>query len=82
MAIFDYQSLEAATSKFTRSHVLSESGSGIVYKACLDEKLLVAVKKLEVTGPDAERNFDVMIFPFEIDTSFCALLSQFYFFNS
>ncbi|PON79841.1 Tyrosine-protein kinase [Parasponia andersonii] len=58
VAIFDYQSLEAATNKYSSSNVLSEDGSGIVYKARLDEKLLVAVKKVDITGPDAERKFD------------------------
>ncbi|XP_030492288.2 probable receptor-like protein kinase At1g80640 isoform X3 [Cannabis sativa] len=60
VAIFDYQTLEAATNKFGRSNVLSEGGSGIVYKALLDEKVLVAVKKVDVTttGSDAERKFN------------------------
>ena len=59
VAIFDYQLLEAATNKFSESNVLSECGSQRVYKARLDENLLAAVKKLEVSGPDAERKFNV-----------------------
>ncbi|XP_062089946.1 probable receptor-like protein kinase At1g80640 isoform X2 [Humulus lupulus] len=59
VSIFDYHTLEAATNKFARSNVLIEGGSGIVYKALLDEKVLVAVKKVDVTtGPDAERKFN------------------------
>ncbi|KAM6602338.1 hypothetical protein CsatA_021947 [Cannabis sativa] len=60
VAIFDYQTLEAATNKFGRSNVLCEGGSGIVYKALLDEKVLVAVKKVDITttGSDAERKFN------------------------
>ncbi|KAL5576095.1 hypothetical protein UlMin_017794 [Ulmus minor] len=58
VAIFDYQLLEAATNKFGESNVLSECGSQRVYKARLDENLLAAVKKLEVSGPDAERKFN------------------------
>lgn len=73
VAIFDYQMLEAATNKFSKSNVLSEGGSGIVYRALLDEKVLVAVKKVEITGSDAERKFDVMFSHLKSKTGFCAL---------
>ena len=66
VAIFDYQLLEDATDKFSQSNVLLESGSGRVYKARFDEKLLAAVKKLEqAAGSDAERRFDVTFFPIQ-----------------
>ncbi|KAF4353764.1 hypothetical protein F8388_024333 [Cannabis sativa] len=76
VAIFDYQTLEAATNKFGRSNVLSEGGSGTVYKAVLDEKVLVAVKKVDVTttGSDAERKFNVMLSPFETEIGFLCVL--------
>ncbi|XP_024021895.1 probable receptor-like protein kinase At1g80640 isoform X1 [Morus notabilis] len=58
VAIFDYELLEAATNKFSQSNDLGESGSGHVYKARFDEKLLATVKKLDDALPDDERKFD------------------------
>ncbi|GMN49924.1 hypothetical protein TIFTF001_019096 [Ficus carica] len=58
VAIFDYELLETATNKFSQSNDLGESGSGHVYKAHFDEKLLATVKKLDDVALDVERKFD------------------------
>ncbi|KAK9281840.1 hypothetical protein L1049_004746 [Liquidambar formosana] len=57
-SVFEYQLLEAATNKFQESNILGEGGSGRVYKAQFDEKFLAAVKRLDGTGQDAEREFE------------------------
>lgn len=61
VAIFDYELLEAATNNFSQSNDLGESGSGHVYKARFDEKLLATVKKLDDASPDDERKFNVIL---------------------
>lgn len=61
VAIFDYELLETATNKFSQSNDLGESGSGHVYKARFDEKLLATVKKLDEVALDVERKFDVIL---------------------
>ena len=58
IAIFDYQSLEAATNSFSKSHILCEIGSRIVYRARFDEHLQAAVKK---GNTDADKEFEVMV---------------------
>jgi predicted Ser/Thr protein kinase len=61
VAIFDYQSLEAATNNFQESNVLGEGGSGQIYKARFDEKLLAAVKRIDGFRQNAAREFEVMV---------------------
>lgn len=61
VAIFDYQSLEAATNNFHESNLLGEGGSGRIYKACFDEKFLAAVKRIDGCRLEAEVEFEVMI---------------------
>ncbi|BFG24780.1 hypothetical protein CerSpe_110540 [Prunus speciosa] len=57
VAIFNYQSLEDATNNFNQSNVLSEDGSGLLYRASFDGKLIAAVKKVNSEGPDSDREF-------------------------
>ncbi|KAB1218773.1 hypothetical protein CJ030_MR3G026653 [Morella rubra] len=58
VAIFDYQSLEAATNNFHESNLLGEGGSGRIYKACFDEKFLAAVKRIDGCRLEAEVEFE------------------------
>lgn len=60
VAVIEYQLLEAATNNFRESNLLGEGGRGRVYKARFNEKLLVAVKRIDDAGQSAEREFDVM----------------------
>lgn len=46
VAVMDYNLLEAATNNF-KSEILGEGGFGCVYKAQLEDNLLVAVKRLD-----------------------------------
>ncbi|XP_031745272.1 probable receptor-like protein kinase At1g80640 isoform X2 [Cucumis sativus] len=58
VSTIDYKLLEAATDNFSKSNVLGEGGSGHVYKACFNDKLLAAVKRIDNGGLDAEREFE------------------------
>lgn len=58
VAIFEYQSLEAATNNFQESNVLGEGGSGRIYKARFDEKFLAAVKRIDGFRQNAAREFE------------------------
>ena len=59
VSTFDYKLLEAATDSFSKNNVLGHGGSGHVYKACFNDKLLAAVKRIDNGGADAEREFEV-----------------------
>ncbi|XP_041016952.1 probable receptor-like protein kinase At1g80640 isoform X2 [Juglans microcarpa x Juglans regia] len=58
VAIFDYQSLEAATNNFHESNVLGEGSSGRIYKARFDEKSLAAVRRIDGFRLGVEREFE------------------------
>ncbi|KAG6669556.1 hypothetical protein I3843_01G244400 [Carya illinoinensis] len=58
VAIFDYQSLEAATNNFHESNVIGEGSSGRIYKARFDEKFLAAVKRIDGFRLGVEREFE------------------------
>lgn len=60
--VYDYQLLESSTNKFSDSNVLSRGGRGCLYRACLDEKSSVTVKKLDGCGEtDIDKQFEVLI---------------------
>ncbi|KAK7283113.1 hypothetical protein RIF29_12407 [Crotalaria pallida] len=56
--IIDYKQIAKTTNNFQESNILGEGGFGCVYKACLDDDLDVAVKKLECETQNAEREFE------------------------
>lgn len=58
--LIDYEVLEKATNIFEESNILGEGGFGRVYKARLEENLYVAVKKLECSDKDSEKEFEVL----------------------
>ncbi|GJM97859.1 hypothetical protein PR202_ga14816 [Eleusine coracana subsp. coracana] len=58
VAMIEYPSLEAATSKFSESNVLGVGGFGRVYKAVFDRGVTAAVKRLEGGGPECEKEFE------------------------
>ncbi|KAF3447061.1 hypothetical protein FNV43_RR12241 [Rhamnella rubrinervis] len=57
-SLVDYKTLEKATNNFMDDNILGEGGFGCVYKARLDDNLLVAVKKLDCASQDAVREFE------------------------
>lgn len=60
VTVIEYKLLEKGTSNFRESNILGEGGFGCVYRARLDENLLVAVKKLDCASQDAEKEFEVL----------------------
>ncbi|KFK42447.1 hypothetical protein AALP_AA2G257900 [Arabis alpina] len=57
--VYEYQLLESGTNKFSESNLLSRGGNGCLYRACLDEKSSVTVKKLDGGGEtDIEKQFE------------------------
>ncbi|KAI9118575.1 hypothetical protein K1719_010907 [Acacia pycnantha] len=57
ISIFDYKTIQKATSNFLETNILGEGGFGCVYKARLHHNLDVAVKKLNCESQDAQREF-------------------------
>lgn len=58
--IIDYKQIEKSTKNFHESNILGEGGFGCVYKAQLDDNLVVAVKKLHCQTQNAETEFEVI----------------------
>ncbi|KAF8103396.1 hypothetical protein N665_0188s0333 [Sinapis alba] len=57
--VYEYQLLETATNKFSDSNVLCRGSRGCLYRACLDDKSSVTVKKLDGGGDtDTEKQFE------------------------
>lgn len=54
---FTYQQLMEATNGFSSQNLLGEGGFGSVYKGCLPDGRVVAVKQLKVGGGQGEREF-------------------------
>ncbi|XP_010537901.1 PREDICTED: probable receptor-like protein kinase At1g80640 [Tarenaya hassleriana] len=59
--VYEYQLLEAATNKFSDSNVLSRNGRGCVYRASLEEKTNVSVKRLDGGEPNIEKELETEI---------------------
>lgn len=59
MQSYDYKTLEKATGGFKDSNLIGRGGFGLVYKACLDNHTLAAVKKIENVSQEAKREFQV-----------------------
>ncbi|ESQ53980.1 hypothetical protein EUTSA_v100253981mg, partial [Eutrema salsugineum] len=51
---FDYKTLDKATCGFKDSNLVGRGGFGFVYKACLDNHTLAAVKKIENVSQEAK----------------------------
>ncbi|MQM17757.1 hypothetical protein Taro_050734, partial [Colocasia esculenta] len=58
VSVIDHALLEAATDNFNESNILGAGGYGCVYKAHMDDGVLVAVKKLENGGQECEKEFE------------------------
>ncbi|KAG7545419.1 Protein kinase-like domain superfamily [Arabidopsis suecica] len=54
---FDYKTLEKATGGFKDGNLVGRGGFGDVYKACLGNNTLAAVKKIENVSQEAKREF-------------------------
>ncbi|XP_059655584.1 proline-rich receptor-like protein kinase PERK9 [Cornus florida] len=54
---FTYQELVQATNGFSAQNLLGEGGFGCVYKGCLVDGRVVAVKQLKIGGGQGEREF-------------------------
>lgn len=59
ISFIDFKLIEKATNNFHESNILGEGGFGCVYKARLDDNLIVAVKKLDCATQDAGKEFEV-----------------------
>ncbi|KAM0067634.1 putative protein kinase RLK-Pelle-DLSV family [Helianthus debilis subsp. tardiflorus] len=55
---YDYKDLQLATNNFSKENILGKGGFGEVYKAIIDEKNVVAVKKLHVQDVRAKEEFE------------------------
>ncbi|KAI3522040.1 hypothetical protein L1887_11518 [Cichorium endivia] len=55
---YNYQDLQLATNNFCEENILGKGGFGEVYKAILDDKNVVAVKKLRVHHARAQDEFE------------------------
>lgn len=54
---FTYEELVKATNGFSNENLLGEGGFGSVYKGCLADGKEVAVKQLNISGGQGEREF-------------------------
>lgn len=74
LAIVEYSMLESATDKFSESNILGQGGFGFVYRACFDEGVVAAVKKLEGGRQDCNREFEVDFHEIAVLEYLCKLL--------
>ncbi|XP_071705579.1 cysteine-rich receptor-like protein kinase 2 isoform X2 [Rutidosis leptorrhynchoides] len=55
---YNYKDLQLATDNFSKENMIGKGGFGEVYKATLDDKIVVAVKKLEVSNVAMKKEFE------------------------
>ncbi|CAL5382308.1 unnamed protein product [Camellia sinensis] len=58
VSLMDYKSLEIATENFQESNILREGGFGCVYKARLNDKVDVVLKRLDGGSQDSIKEFE------------------------
>ncbi|XP_057737915.1 probable LRR receptor-like serine/threonine-protein kinase At5g45780 isoform X1 [Arachis stenosperma] len=58
---FTFRELQIATGNFTQKNILGQGGFGIVYKGCLTNKMLVAVKRLKDPNYTGEMQFQTEV---------------------
>ncbi|KAF4373091.1 hypothetical protein F8388_019273 [Cannabis sativa] len=57
VSLVDYKIIEKGTENFREGNILGVGGFGRVYRAQMDDNLIVAVKRLECQSHDAEKEF-------------------------
>ncbi|KAI3704396.1 hypothetical protein L1987_74615 [Smallanthus sonchifolius] len=55
---YNYKDLQLATNNFSEENILGKGGFGEVFKAIIDDKNVVAVKKLQVQNVRAKEDFE------------------------
>ncbi|XLU50108.1 hypothetical protein S245_044922, partial [Arachis hypogaea] len=58
---FTFRELQIATGNFSQKNILGQGGFGIVYKGCLTNKMLVAVKRLKDHNYTGEMQFQTEV---------------------
>lgn len=58
---FSYRELQLATSNFSSKNILGQGGYGVVYKGCLPNRTLVAVKRLRDPNFTGEVQFQTEV---------------------
>ncbi|CAI0475865.1 unnamed protein product [Linum tenue] len=58
---FSFRELQVATGNFSRRNVLGQGGFGVVYRGCLPNKTLVAVKRLKDPNFTGEMQFQTEV---------------------
>ncbi|GBG79221.1 hypothetical protein CBR_g29272 [Chara braunii] len=60
--VFTYRALQLATNNFSPANIVGEGGFGSVYRAVLPNGSVAAVKRLDRTGRQGEREFKVEVY--------------------
>ncbi|KAF7803301.1 putative LRR receptor-like serine/threonine-protein kinase [Senna tora] len=58
---FSFRELQSATSNFSPKNILGQGGFGVVYKGCLPNKMMVAVKRLKDPNYTGEVQFQTEV---------------------
>ncbi|MCI12580.1 LRR receptor-like kinase, partial [Trifolium medium] len=58
---FSFRELQIATGNFTSKNIVGQGGFGVVYKGCLANKMLVAVKRLKDPNYTGEVQFQTEV---------------------
>lgn len=58
---FSFRELQVATGNFNSKNILGQGGFGVVYKGCLANKMLVAVKRLKDPNYTGEVQFQTEV---------------------